>query len=126
MNQLCNSEWGKVADIIVKLMHQYLPENGIQAIDHNHIEQARYQMKETYRWAGIQKLSHHLIFFQLWVLTLMLNLNFRLCGWEGFYLLRANQIYYTRRMLSGYAREKQRIEPTKSCFKKKKLTKFCQ
>lgn len=54
MDHLCKAEWWKISDIVVKLMHQYLPENGVEVIDHTHIEQARYQMKETYKWAGIQ------------------------------------------------------------------------
>ncbi len=37
---------------MVKLMQQHLSENGVEVIDHNHIEQARNQMRETYRWAG--------------------------------------------------------------------------
>jgi len=41
---------------MVKLLHQYLPENGIEIIDHTHIEQARYQMKETYKWGGKEDL----------------------------------------------------------------------
>jgi len=51
---------------MVKLLHQYLPENGIEIIDHTHIEQARYQMKETYKWGGkedlvVTRMSQHSI-----------------------------------------------------------------
>lgn len=43
-----------LSDIMVKLMRQYLPEKGIDVIDHKHIEQARYQMKQTYKWGGTE------------------------------------------------------------------------
>lgn len=40
---------------MVKIMQQYLPENGIKIIDHKYFVQARYQIKETYKWGGTYK-----------------------------------------------------------------------
>ncbi len=53
---LSKAEWLKVADVVVKLMQQYLPENGVEDIDHRQVEQARYQLKETYKWGGTYKM----------------------------------------------------------------------